>query len=130
MPPARQLLLPEHDQQQPEWAPHNLQELSHAASEARQCASPGQHAPFPRPDPQASRGQPLASDRAILPPDQAGKGRPHTAQPHPFPRDLGSHPGWGGPGGDQQPARPQASVLMSPKNQGTGGVSGIPCRVV
>lgn len=38
-----------------------------------------------------------------------------TQQPHPFPRDLGSHPGWGGPGGDQEPARPQASVLVSPK---------------
>lgn len=24
-----------------------------------------------------------------------------TQQPHPFPRDLGSHSGWGGPGGDQ-----------------------------
>lgn len=30
----------------------------------------------------------------------------HTQWPHPFPRDLGSHSSWGGPGRDQQLASP------------------------
>lgn len=124
-----QLLLPVHGQQQPEWAPHNLQELSHAVSEGRQCASAGQHAPYPRPDPQVSRGQPLASDRAILPPDQAGKERPHTAAA-PLPARLGLPPRlgrpWWGPAACQAPG----FCLNVPQNQGTGGVSGTPCGVV
>lgn len=58
----------------------------------------------------------------------------HTQWPHPFPRDLGSHSSWGGPGRDQQLASPLGFCPNAPpkeeKNQGTGGVSGIPCGVV
>lgn len=58
----------------------------------------------------------------------------HTRWPHPFPRDLGSHSGWGGPGRDQQLARPLGFCPKGPppkkKNQGTAGVSGMPCGVV